>query len=125
MGILKLIENSLVGPVTVHVIIGHNPSSIFKLLRQLDRMGIVVPHNPLSVEVMQCQRITNPVRNLGSRSYLRYLNLDPVPIALGYDLIVQIKEGVDSGIPRQQSYHQLIIFQKHSYLKLENFYAIV
>lgn len=125
MGILKLIENSLVGPVTVHVIIGHNPSSIFKLLRQLDRMGIVVPHNPLSVEVMQCQRVTNPVRNLGSRSYLPCLNLDPVPIALGYDLIVQIKEGVDSGISRQQSYHQLIIFQKHSYLKLENFYAIV
>ena len=52
MGILKLIGDSLVGPVTVHMITGHNPSCIFELLRQLDRMGIIVPHDPLSVEVM-------------------------------------------------------------------------
>lgn len=103
------------------MIIGHNPSGIFELLRQLDRMGIVVAHDPLSVEVMQCQRITNPMRNQGSRSDLPCLNLDPVPIALGYDLTVQIKKSVDSVISRQQLYHQLIIFQKHSCLKSDDF----
>ena len=84
-------------------------------------MGIVVPHDPLSIEVMQCQRITNPMRDLGSRSDLPCLNLDPVPIVLDYDLAVQIKKSVDSVISRQQLYHQLIILQKHSCLKLDDF----
>jgi hypothetical protein len=55
-------------------------------------MGIVIAKNTFAIGLMQCQRITNPewpVR--GNRDNPR-LDLDPIPITLVNDLIMESQE---------------------------------
>ena len=64
-------------------------------------MRIVVTQQPGSVTIVQCQRITDSMRNVPARRHFPCLNPDPVPSALVVDLSVQQQKRFQASIRSQ------------------------
>src|SRR6266849_4330685 len=91
-------------------------SSKLEFLWRFDRMGIVVTKNAFAIGLMQCQRVTNSMRNIRRYTNPPCLNLDPIASALINNLIVQIDEGRDSVVfAHGEVYHPLIKFSTPSF----------
>ena len=89
MSVAKLVRNALVASMPMLMVIRQSSPRILELFRRLNGMGIVVAQNPLAIRLVQCQRVTNAVRDVLTYCDLPSFNLDPVAIVLINDLVVE------------------------------------
>jgi hypothetical protein len=72
-------------------------------------MRVVVTKNPLPVGIMERERVADAVRDLRGRLDPPCLDLDPLPVALINDLLVQIEQGFNTGVASHTPVYQLLI----------------
>ncbi len=98
MGIPKLVRHTLVTGMPMPVVIRQSSPRVLELFRRFNCVGIVVAQNPLAIRLVQCQRVTNTVRDVLADCDLPSFDLDPVTIVLINDLVVEFNKGSDTGI---------------------------
>ena len=89
MRVLELLGDALVGNMPMLVIKRQALTRIFLAL-DFDGMGVVIPQNPLVAGRMQSQCVPNTVRNVLTCCNFPCINLQPIPVLLIDDLVMQV-----------------------------------
>lgn len=98
MSIPELVGHTLVADVPMLVVIRQPRTRVLELPGRLHSMSIVVAQNPLTVWLMQGQRVTNAMRDVRCDHHPPRFDLDPVAIALINDLVVEFDKGGDARV---------------------------